>query len=146
MEEVKEPTTEEVIEIPQKIQTGYHYACVIKDGKYHEFVIVNEFDDDTEEVYAYTLQEGESLIDAKPPVKKIHAESDGFIVPAWNGSEWVEGATDEEIAQFEAENPAPEPPGPTDNELQWQAITDLEIAQMEYEQALTDLEIAQLEG
>lgn len=42
--------------------------------------------------------------------------------------------------------PEPVEPEPTDNELQWQAITDLEIAQMEYEQALTDLEIAQLEG
>ena len=30
---------------------------------------------------------------------------------------------------------------PSEDELQWQAITDLEIAQMEYEQALTDLEI-----
>lgn len=37
--------------------------------------------------------------------------------------------------------PEPVEPEPTDNELQWQAITDLEIAQMEYEQALTDLEI-----
>ena len=42
--------------------------------------------------------------------------------------------------------PEPVEPEPTDSELQWQAITDLEIAQMEYEQALTDLEIAQLEG
>jgi hypothetical protein len=42
--------------------------------------------------------------------------------------------------------PEPVEPEPTDDELQWQAITDLEIAQMEYEQALTDLEIAQLEG
>ena len=42
--------------------------------------------------------------------------------------------------------PALEPPEPTNDELQWQAITDLEIAQMEYDQALTDLEIAQLEG
>ena len=122
MEEVKEPMTdeviEEIIEIPQKIKTGYHYACVIKDGKYREFVIVNEFDDGTEEVYAYTLQDGESLIEAKPPVKKIHAESDGFIVPAWNGTEWIEGATAEEIAQFEAENPAPVQvePDPTEAE------------------------------
>ena len=111
MEEVKETMAdeviEEIIEIPQKIQTGYHYACVIKDGKYHEFVIVNEFDDGTEEVYAYTLQEGETLIEAMPPTRKIHAESDGFVIPAWDGSKWVEGATAEEIAQFEAENPAP---------------------------------------
>lgn len=42
--------------------------------------------------------------------------------------------------------PEPVEPEPTNDELQWQAITDLEIAQMEYDQALTDLEIAQLEG
>lgn len=30
--------------------------------------------------------------------------------------------------------PEPVEPAPTDNELQWQAITDLEIAQMEYDQ------------
>ena len=35
---------------------------------------------------------------------------------------------------------------PTQDELQWRAITDLEISQMEYDQALTDLEIAYLEG
>jgi hypothetical protein len=34
----------------------------------------------------------------------------------------------------------------TQDELQWQAITDLEISQMEYNQALTDLEIKYLEG
>jgi len=117
MEEVKETMADEVIEeMVIKEIIGYHYACVIKDGKYHEFVIVNELDDGTEEVYAYTLQDGETLIEAMPPVKKIHAESDGFIVPAWDGTEWVEGATDEEIAQFEAENPAPEPPEPTEAE------------------------------
>lgn len=43
--------------------------------------------------------------------------------------------------------PEPETPEkPTEIELQWQAITDLEISQMEYDQALTDLEIAYLEG
>ena len=42
--------------------------------------------------------------------------------------------------------PEPVEPEPTNDELVWQAITDLEIAQMEYEQALTDLEIAQMEG
>lgn len=34
----------------------------------------------------------------------------------------------------------------TETELLWQAITDIEIGQMEQEQALTDLEIAQMEG
>lgn len=39
-----------------------------------------------------------------------------------------------------------EPKEPSQDELQWQAITDLEISQMEYNQALTDLEIKYLEG
>ena len=128
MEEVKEPMADEVIEemVIKKI-TGYHYACVIKDGKYHEFVIVNEFSDGTEEVYAYTLQDGETLITTKPPTKKIHAESDGFIAPVWNGSEWVESATDEEIAQWEAENPKPVEPEPTESE-QMRADIDFLLA------------------
>lgn len=135
MEEVKETMAdeviEEIIEIPQKIQIGYHYACVIKDGKYHEFVLVNEFDDGSEEIYAYTLQDGESLIDAKSPLQKIHAESDGFVVPAWNGTEWVEGATDEEIAQFNDEHPAPEPPEPTEMEILQDEVTALQLALVE---------------
>ena len=35
---------------------------------------------------------------------------------------------------------------PTQDELLWQAITDIEIGQMEQDLALTDLEIAYLEG
>jgi len=81
-----------------KTKTGYHYACIIKNGKYHEFVLVNEYDDGSEEIYAYTLQEDETLIKTQPPTKKIHAESAGFIAPAWNGTEWVESASEEEIA------------------------------------------------
>lgn len=42
--------------------------------------------------------------------------------------------------------PEPVDPEPTEEELQWQAITDIEIEQMEQAQAITDLEIAQLEG
>jgi hypothetical protein len=50
------------------------------------------------------------------------------------------------VEMTEGTLPEPVEPEPTNDELVWQAITDLEIAQMEYEQALTDLEIAQLEG
>ena len=42
--------------------------------------------------------------------------------------------------------PDPVEPEPTNEELMWQAITDIEITQMEQAQAITDLEIAQLEG
>ena len=42
--------------------------------------------------------------------------------------------------------PEPVDPELTEEELQWQSITDIEIEQMEQAQAITDLEIAQLEG
>ena len=49
-------------------------------------------------------------------------------------------------AMTEGTMPEPVDPEPTEEELQWQAITDIEIEQMEQAQAITDLEIAQLEG
>lgn len=49
-------------------------------------------------------------------------------------------------AMTEGTLPDPEEPEPTNDELVWQAITDIEIEQMEQAQAITDLEIAQLEG
>ena len=49
-------------------------------------------------------------------------------------------------AMTEGTMPEPVDPELTEEELQWQAITDIEIEQMEQAQAITDLEIAQLEG
>ena len=49
-------------------------------------------------------------------------------------------------AMTEGTLPEPVDPEPTEEEMQWQAITDIEIEQMEQAQAITDLEIAQLEG
>lgn len=49
-------------------------------------------------------------------------------------------------AMTEGKLPEPVDPEPTEEELQWQSITDIEIEQMEQAQAITDLEIAQLEG
>ena len=50
------------------------------------------------------------------------------------------------MAMTEGTLPEPVDPELTEEELQWQAITDIEIEQMEQAQAITDLEIAQLEG
>lgn len=69
------------------------------------------------------------MVEPEMPTDAIYAlyynETDGLY--------WVK------VADFESVVP-------TQDELQWQAITDLEISQMEYDQALTDLEIAYLEG
>lgn len=49
-------------------------------------------------------------------------------------------------AEIEADRENLPKPAPTEDELQWQAITELEISLMEQEQALTEIEIAQMEG
>ena len=69
---------------------------------------------------------------------------DGIPRYKWDGKQAVL-RSEEEIEADRADIPAPEPE-PTEDELQWQAITELEIGQMEQEQALTDIEIAQMEG
>ena len=51
------------------------------------------------------------LVDSETtPDRKQHAGSTGFVKPRWDedAAAWVEGATDEELAAWEAEHPAPE--------------------------------------
>lgn len=67
---------------------------------------------------------------------------DGIPRYKWDGEKAIL-RSDAEIEADRAEMPKP---APTEDELQWQAITELEIGQMEQEQALTDLEITQMEG
>ena len=63
----------------------------------------------TETVLGYKLTEGERLIDAAPPVMRLHAGSTGFVRPRWDedAAVWVEGASEEELAAWEAEHPDP---------------------------------------
>lgn len=112
----------------------HKFCCVIdKKGFYKEFVVVHIVDD-IEEVYHYEMQEGETIIERNnTPRFKCHAESEGFIKPKWNGSEWVEGATDTEIAEWNEEHPAPEPvePEPTEIEILQDEVTALQLALVE---------------
>lgn len=67
---------------------------------------------------SYTLADGERLIDTVPPPRRPHAGADGLIKPRWDddAAAWTEGATVAEIAAWEAEHPAPELSGPTQQE------------------------------
>ena len=81
------------------------YGCVIDAaGRYVTFVIVLD-----NQVQHYTLKDGESLIDAKPPTHKQYAGADGFVVPAWDAdaSAWTEGATAAELADWVSEHTLP---------------------------------------
>lgn len=93
---------------------NYKHCCVVgADGAYKTFVLVlleqGEDDEIAETVQGYTLDEGERLLDVQPPLIKNHAGSAGFVRPRWDEDTetWVEGATAEELAAWEAEHPAP---------------------------------------
>lgn len=81
------------------------YCCVIdENSRYVTFVLILDG-----VIQFYTLKDAERLIDAKPPTCRQYAGTDGFVDPIWNvdTSAWVEGATNQEIAEWEANHPAP---------------------------------------
>lgn len=93
---------------------NYKHSCVVDaDGVYQTFVLVlleqDEEGETTENVQGYTLAEGEQLVDTAPPAMRQHAGTAGFITPKWDEDTetWVEGASAEELAAWEAEHPAP---------------------------------------
>lgn len=97
----------------------YKHSCVIDaQNLYKTFVLVlfveNEEHQQEEQVQYYELLEGESLVDTAPPVMRPYAGADGFVAPKRDkaASAWVEAASAEEIAAWEAEHPAPERPQP----------------------------------
>ena len=89
-------------------------CCVVDaGGLYRAFVTVQTeqgADGEAKEtVLGYKLAEGERLIDAVAPDKRLHAGTMGFVRPRWDDTAetWVEGATAEELAAWEAEHPDP---------------------------------------
>lgn len=99
----------------------YKHSCVIDaQNLYKTFVLVlfveNEEHQQEEQIQYYTLQEGEQLLDTAPPAMRPYAGAAGFVSPKWDTdtSAWVEAATEEEIAAWEAEHPAPELPDPSE--------------------------------
>lgn len=94
---------------------NYKHSCVIDANFiYKTFVLVlltqaNQGEEQEWKVQNYTLSEGEQLVDTAPPTIRPHAGAAGLISPKWdtNTSAWVEAATEEEIAAWEAEHPDP---------------------------------------
>lgn len=97
----------------------YKHSCVIDaDGNYKTLVLVlleeGDEGETREAIQYYELLEGESLVDTAPPVMRPYAGAVGFVSPKWDADtgEWIEAASEEEIADWEAEHPAPEVPEP----------------------------------
>ncbi|MBC8531760.1 hypothetical protein [Gehongia tenuis] len=84
----------------------YVHRCVIDgEGYYKHMVLAEIADDGREAIQYYTLEPGESLVNTKVSGK--------YVRPRWNGTQWIEGATAEEIAEWEAAHPVPGSEGPT---------------------------------
>lgn len=97
---------------------NYKHSCVV-DAKFIYktlvLVLLTQADQGEEQewkVQNYTLAEGEQLIDTAPPIMRPYTGEAGLVTPRWDAvaSAWVEGATEEEVAAWEAEHPAPELP------------------------------------
>lgn len=117
----------------------YKHCCILDtQGVYKGLALVLLEPDETgklqEKVQHYTPSEGESLIEAPIPMMRLYAGADGFIRPAWNGTEWHESAAGEEITEWEAGHPAPPPAPPSKNER----ITALETQMTDAQIALTE--------
>ena len=88
----------------------YKHCCVVDaKGFYKDYVLV-QTENEEQTVVGYTMQDGDMLIDSETtPDRKQHAGSTGFVKPRWDehATAWVEGATAEELAAWEAEHPAP---------------------------------------
>ena len=93
-----------------------HCSVIDVEGKHVTYVLVKIRDkpledgttEQVEEIQNYKLKDGEQLVDASPPIMRTHAGSTGFLSPIWDGSQWAETATADEIAAWEKEHPAPE--------------------------------------
>lgn len=133
---------------------GNPLRCVVDaDGYYID--IVSMYDpqgNKLDKPYHHTPIEGERLLETDMPPRRQFAGGAGFVRPRWINSGWIEGATDAEIAAWEAENPAPElpPKQPTQGDINSQAIAELSIAQaqsdMVTQQALAELSILMASG
>lgn len=106
------------------MKTEKHCSVIDAVGRHVTYVLVKIRDkpledggtERVEEVQNYTLKDGEQLVDAQPPIMRQHAGSVGYIAPVWDGSDWQETATADEIAAWEQEHPAPEiKPAPKTN-------------------------------
>ena len=55
----------------------------------------------------YQLREGEQFVETAPPTLRPAAGYPGMVKPVWNGSEWVESATVDEMILWEFQHMKP---------------------------------------
>lgn len=79
---------------------SYRYACILdkETKRYKEFVII---EDDVIQYYDFNEETEEILEKSSTPARKHFTDDiSGFIAPKWDGEQWVEDASEEEIQEF----------------------------------------------
>lgn len=85
-------------------------CCVVDEKGFYRAYVLVQMDGDKHTVVGYTLQAGEVLVASETkPATKQHAGGAGYVKPRWDedAAAWIEGASAEELAAWEAEHPAP---------------------------------------
>ena len=91
----------------------YKHSCVIDSQNLYKNFVLALLEQTGQggkwNVQSYTLSEGEHLIDTAPPAIRTYSGAVGYVKPKWDADtfSWVEAATGEEIAAWEAEHPDP---------------------------------------
>ena len=86
------------------------YFCVVDANCFYSAYVLARVDGEKIDVIGYNMQDGERLVESQTaPDRKLHAGSSGFVKPRWDedAAAWVEGATAEELAAWEAAHPDP---------------------------------------
>ena len=80
---------------------SYKHQCVVDTGNQYKTLVLTWGD----QVMHYKLRDGETLVDTAPPVLRPHAGAVGLVRPRWDADtgDWLEAATEAEIAAWEAE-------------------------------------------
>ena len=111
------------------------YLVIDKDNCYVDVVNASIETDPNTGAEAVTvcyreMQAGERLVETSAdwhhPSQPPYAGMPGLIKACWDGSAWVEGATDEEITAWELAHPAPEPPPMTMTESLLDTVSELD--------------------
>ncbi|WP_373163439.1 hypothetical protein [Agathobaculum sp. Marseille-P7918] len=88
----------------------YKHCCVVDEQYFYKEYVLVQTENEEQTVVGYKMQDGDMLVDSETtPDRKQHAGGAGFVRPRWDedAAAWVEGATVEEMAAWEAEHPAP---------------------------------------
>lgn len=119
-------------DVERQLLSTKNAIVINENGIKEEFVIVNIYNDDTQEIYMYDLKENQSLVFEDVPTAL------SMYKPKFKNGAWIETATEEEI---ESMKPEPLPPAPPSEAELMVAEMTMAMAKMQLENQRTIAEL-----